>query len=690
MLARTMLTNRKSETLGKVSDCEADILRWWWDDPQGLLGPGFHRRWFLRALNAVRWLVPSRLRYAVKDLWRRARTPADWGRDDRPSGMRLFVEFVFLTFPATVQENFLLWWKDATGPLDYDVNIESLTSCLWRRVKVWAPLLVIASTVSGALALHLYAGWRARDFAARALRSVEEGHWHLARLQASSAYTLRSRDPQVLLARAMVESLVGNPSAPEAWAELPPGTFLSREELRLRAKTLSRFGSTEQHRMALEQLDRVGMLADASGLRAEKFTAYGNLSRAIVEARKAVADGDNPEHKLALARLLVWRYGPAATPAARMTPEQIAVVEEIVGLIEALEGTPQEGAARALGLSKVPVRAEKARAWALAAWRDSSPSNPALLTAAAVLVKLGDFTPEEMKDRLHPIFKDAAVPERAAFAGWLLSNGWPQRALAVVSAKEAAQDPATFVVRADALTAIKRWPVMLTMAEEAANAPASLRALTRALAAKNLGRPGECKKAVQDALRAALREGTLTECLRAVDAMNENAVADEVLIELCGQAGDLNKVFPLARDRFSRRGQFDSLDRAFTLAATQATQVASVKDYARYLDLLAGRPVSLDDTAAAVEEDPGSTDYRMTHALALLLVGRSHDARAVFDDIDVFVYRLSPAHRMIAAAIFAATGEGPAAIASVRGLNPDLLTKEEYLFLRRSTMRMSR
>ena len=98
--------------------------------------------------------------------------------------------------------------------------------------------------------------------------------------------------------------------------------------------------------------------------------------------------------------------------------------------------------------------------------------------------------------------------------------------------------------------------------------------------------------------------------------------------------------------------------------------------------------MSLDDTAAAVEEDPGSTDYRMTHALALLLVGRSHDARAVFDDIDVFVYRLSPAHRMIAAAIFAATGEAPAAIASVRGLNPDLLTKEEYLFLRRSSMRM--
>lgn len=684
-----MLKQRMSHIFGKVSGHEADFLRWWWDDPQGWFGPGFHRRISAKFLNAFRRLIPSPLRHAVQNLWWRARTPADWGRDERPSQARLVVEYVFVTFPAAVKENFVVWWGRATGPLDYDREIEPLASCLRRRARIWAPVLAVVSIMAGALALHLYAGWRARDFAARALRSVGEGHWHLARLQASSAYTLRSRDPQVLLARAMVESLVGNPSAPRAWEELPPGTFLSHEEMRQRAKTMSRFGSTEQHRTALEQLDRVGLLADASGLRAEKYTAYGNLGRAITEARNAVGTGGNPEHKLALARLLVWRYGPADTPVARMTPAQLAAVEEIVGLIDDLEGTPQEGAARALGLAKVPVHAEKARAWALAAWRDPSPSNPALLTAGTVLVKLGDFSPEEMKDWLRPVFENAPLQERAAFSGWLLSNGWPQRALAVISAKDAAQDPAAFVVRADSLTAINRWPVMLAMAEEAANAPASLRFLTRALAAKNLDRPGESKKAVQDALRAALREGTLAECLRSVDAMNESTVADEVLVEMCGQAGDLNRVFPLARDRFSRRGQAGALERAFTLAASQATEVAPVKDYARYLDLLAGRPVSLEETAAAVEEDPGSTDFRMTHALALLLAGRSHDARAVFDDIDVFVYRLSPSQKAITAAIFASTGEFPAAAAAVRGLNPDLLTKEEYLFLKRSTMRLS-
>ena len=81
-------------------------------------------------------------------------------------------------------------------------------------------------------------------------------------------------------------------------------------------------------------------------------------------------------------------------------------------------------------------------------------------------------------------------------------------ALAVVS--EGGPGSATFVVRADALTALKRWPVMLTMAEEATNAPASLRA--HRARRQNLGRPGECRR-----MRAPRCGGHLAECLRAVN-----------------------------------------------------------------------------------------------------------------------------------------------------------------------------
>lgn len=667
-------------------DAATAFLRWWWDDPRGLFGPGFHRRLLAFSGRVCRSLIPRRVRTSCWNLWRTARTPAYWGGDRRPTRMRLLVEQIFLSIPTDTRDGFVRWWRRATAPLTYNKDIETLGEVLRARLRIWAPVLVVVMIPIGALFLHTYAGWRARDFAEKALRNVEEGHGHLARLQAASAITLRSRDPRVLLARAMVESRVGNPFAPAAWEEIPPGTFLTREQIRERAKTMARFGSTKQQELALDHLERVGMPEVASGLRAERYATRSNLAKAIAEARKAVALGNNPEHKLALIRLLIWRYAPSPAPGGDLHPEQAQAVQEATSLVDSLRGTRLEQAALALGLSHLPLSPEKAREWADAAWLDPSPSNPALITAGSVMVKLGDATPEGMKERLRPVYADAKPGERAAFASWMLSNGWPQRALAVISAKDASQDPAAFVLRADALAAIKRWPVMRDMASSAANVPESLRLLTHALAARNLERPGEAKKAAQDAVRAAVREGTLAEALRSVDAMGETAAADAVLLELCGQAPFLERVFPVVRDRFSRRGQFHSLDRAFNAAASQATQVGPVKDYGRYLDLLAGRPVDLEVTAAAMEESPGNVDYRMTHALGLLLAGRGPEARSVFDDIDVFVYRLSPAQRVLSAAILAASGEPSSAAAAVRGLDPELLTKEEYLFLQRGRM----
>lgn len=686
MSLSTLPTSQTSTSLAQYPGPTTAFLRWWWEDPRGWFGPGFHRRWMAFFARVGLWFIPRPIRTACASTWKKARSPAYWGGDRRPSQLRLLVEYFFVTIPELVNDGFVLWWRRAAAPIVWNKDIETIGDALRARLKIWAPVLVVMFIPVGALMLHMYAGWRARDFAEKALENVEAGHGHLARLQANSAHTLRSRDPRVLLARAMVESRVGNPFAPAAWEEIPPGTFLTREQIRERAKIMARFGSTKQQEVALDHLERVGMPEIASGLRSERYATRSNLAKAIAEGRKAVGLGDNPEHKLALARLLVWRYAPTPASQGRMAPDQVEAMKEAAGLVDSLRGTRLENAALTLGLSRLPVPEHKAREWADAAWKDATPSNPALITAGAVMITLGDATPEGMKERLRPVYEGASPAERAAFASWMLSNGWPQRALAVISAKDASQNAAAFVLRADALAAIKRWPLMREMAEAAANVPNSLRFLTHALAAKNLERPGEGKKAAQDAVHAAVREGTLAEALRSVDAMGEGEAADAVLLELCGQAPFLERVFPVVRDRFSRRGQFHSLDRAFNLAASQATQVGPVKDYGRYLDLLAGRPVDLEETAAAVEEDPGNTDYRMTHALGLLLAGRGLEARAVFDDIDVFVFRLSPAQRVVSAAILAASGEPSAAAASVHDIDPELLTKEEYLFLKRGRM----
>ena len=53
---------------------------------------------------------------------------------------------------------------------------------------------------------------------------------------------------------------------------------------------------------------------------------------------------------------------------------------------------------------------------------------------------------------------------------------------------------------------------------------------------------------------------------------------------------------------------------------------------------------------------PADVGLRLTHALALVKSGRSEEALAVFDQVDVFVSEMAPSEQVIVYAVIQASG----------------------------------
>lgn len=571
------------------------------------------------------------------------------------------------------------WWREASGPINWPLY-RSPVQAVVRRVMLWIPVVVLVLLLVAAAGFHAFTGWRARDLAARAVANAEEGFLQLAMVQAMSARQLRGDDPAVQKARAVVETLGGLPDSPRRWEQLPPKVRLSPGELRWKAEAMTRFGSEEQFHDAVEELEAAGLPSIAAEMRSKRYRAGGDLQRALVQARLAAAGGE-PERRLELLHLLAARHGPYLLQSEPPRTEGLAAGREMIELVDALQGTPFAGEALAVGLGSQRLAPERARAWAKAAWENPVPSNPALLPAATALVSTGEMPLDDMRKQLLAVHAGAPVADRARLAGWFLRQGIPDAALDVLPPRDAAQDAAAFVLRSEALAREGRWEDLMEQTEAGSVAPASVRLLSRAQAAEKLGRRAMARKSTQDAIRTSVREGLLPQVLQMADSLGTRSLADEELLNLCSDPGTADSAFRIARERFGRRGQFASLAAAHERAAAAAPLSPAVADYRRFSELLAGNPVDLAETEAAVAGAPTDINRRITHALALLKAGQPQQALAVFDDIDVFLEAMPPGQQAVAIALLGANGDIETAGRAARRLDAGLLSPGEYALI---------
>jgi len=549
---------------------------------------------------------------------------------------------------------------------------------LLRSLAIFGAFLLLLG-ILGAVGYQFFTGWRARDLAGKAKENFEKANYRMAWLQINSAKDLRGNEPEVLRVMGMIEAAIGKASALDSYEKLAQKTELTPEDLQARAEIATRFGTDEQFSQAVTALDASGQSLEAGKLRTTRQLRRGDIDRAISEARTAAAVSDDAALKLALARLLVQRYRPEFGPGRNPSAEALARSAEVVEIIDGLLETPQRNEALALALSEVNTVPKNRQRWAALAMEKVETDNPALLPAAAVLVRSGQKTSEQIHEQLRPIFDAAPLERRAAYSLWLTGAGLPKESLTLITAQEADESAAAFGARIEALFATENFDGVLAAVESGSNIDADVRLSVKARAEYARGRGAQGgAAALREAMDAAAKSRRLEMIMPTADALGASTVVEEKIAELCGDPAVADYVFRVARDRFSRSGRSSLLATSLERARAALPQSPAVQDYLRYLALIGKGQVDLDETAAASAAEPANVTFRITHALNLLKNNQPAEALKVFDDVIIFANRLPPGQLAVIAAVLSAGGDAKRARSAAALLDPDLLLPGEY------------
>jgi hypothetical protein len=304
--------------------------------------------------------------------------------------------------------------------------------------------------------------------------------------------------------------------------------------------------------------------------------------------------------------------------------------------------------------------------------------DPAVLTAADVLVNDRLTTVDEMVERLQMVFTGAPLEDRGRYAKWLLDRNRPKDALDFVRPSEVRGSRGGYLVRAEALSAMQDWRTLLNMVNSGSPLSDSVTNLLRARAEEGLAKPSAANASLRKAIRSSVARGTLAETMGEVDRMGKESVSDEALLGLCGEFATAEYALRVARWRFSTRGEPRLRQQAYRNAVKAAPKASTVADLARLERLLNREHVDTSETAAALEKEPDNIDFRLTHALALFADGRVAEARTALEPHRLVQHQLQPGQKAIAVAVLAATGSKNEAVRLARTMRPDHLTDPEY------------
>jgi len=528
---------------------------------------------------------------------------------------------------------------------------------------------------------RFYAGWRARNLAAKALESFAAGNYRMAWLQLSSARNLREDDSEVVRTGAVIETRFGHKESMNLWDRLARQVTLSDEDRLERSINTLRHGTDEQFDQAIREYEGVGDLAKAGALRTARRVIRGDLDGGIAEARSAAETTGDPFLRLDVAKLLRQRY---ASDLASSGPQAAQVRQEIIQIIESLLDTAAAEQALAFGLGNLaPLPQETRQSWAARAMKRQAPDNPALLPAADAMVRGRDTTASKLYEQLKPLYEGAPLDRRSSFALWLSSQGLAREALVLITAKEAADNQAAFLVRADALGRDGKWAEVLAATDNAPALSESVRLMTRARAELSMGENEAGLRSVKGSVLAAAQEGRLANLVESADAIGSATApaVNEALFVLCGQTAASDAAFRLLRRRLGQTEGTDALVPAWQLAKETVPDGPSARDFGRYQELIQGSLISPEETAAEIAQNPAEIDPRINQALQLIRRSRQAEAAAVFKNFAITFRDLPAGQQAVLAVAASCGGDKTLALSMRRNINLEVLTLAERSFL---------
>ncbi|MBU3665817.1 MAG: hypothetical protein FGM15_08085 [Chthoniobacterales bacterium] len=568
-------------------------------------------------------------------------------------------------FFASIIPGIRLWWKEATGRIRRSRH-RNYRQAVFRRVLLWIPVLAVVGLILAYPAVKLFMLWRAYDLAHKSVASFERKEYRLAFLQSESAGALKPDLAPVVRARALSRTGLGDRSSLAYWKTLRQMGEMNDEDLSAWAEAAAVLGTDADMSEVKTVLDNAGRTGEANAWRSRRAFRYGNLVDAEKFMRAAIAENDSIPLQLELARVL----------AAIGTPDATA---EAVRIVSSAAAGPEANKALAFGLTYIPVGPATRRTWAERALANLSSDNEALLPAASAMVNDRHWTTDEAVAQLAPVFVGAPLKQRVKYVSWLAEKNRPrEEVLRSVTSREAKHSPEVFRLRADEAVEARDWQEVLRLLDAGSPLDEAASQLLRAKAEAALGRTALAQTALRRAVRASVNSLTLPETLAEVDARNESGLADEVLLEMCGEPALAEYVLRVARYRFGMRGEPRLIDEGMSRYPVSENPVPTVRDFRWRKSLLAGERVDPALTARVSTDEPTNVDFRITHALALLNDGRPAEARLALAALEPVSHQLFAGQQAVLAAVLAASGSQAEAARLARGIKGAHLTDPEY------------
>lgn len=220
------------------------------------------------------------------------------------------------------------------------------------------------------------------------------------------------------------------------------------------------------------------------------------------------------------------------------------------------------------------------------------------------------------------------------------------------------------------------WSALAQLAGQApSSVPRPLRDFLLGYAEIRSGRGESGGPLLRQGLAGAIATGRLLALTAFGDQVGAERQTDAALIALCRDPDCAGEALAAVRWRVADP---EMVVAAHGEAVRVAPDAPAVRDFGRYLALLAGEPVDDDEIAAAVAAAPEDRLVRMTLLLARLRAEQPAAALSALDDIVLVFNRMPPGPQAVISAAYAAAGDKGRAVKMASAINPARLLPGEY------------
>jgi len=541
------------------------------------------------------------------------------------------------------------------------------------------PLALAATCGVGYWGYGKFKARQSRRLATLAKEYLQQGNVTEAAMSLETALRLQPKNVEVLRLLAQVQGAKGDGvKSLETWRKLADCGALTLQDLSQYSVTAAREGDWALAERLASSAASGGNAVLGHLLRSDLLISKNDLPGAETELRMAIDTDTTGTSQAALARfLLAYRLN------AQTAPE---ILEILRGLSKRRDATGVEAATTAITRGLVPP--SDMPSW-IATLRENPKSNgQALLLADNMEIQSNPSSKASVLEKMLQRVRGASLEDRSAGAKFLILMEEPKQAAALLTRDEALKQREVLSLWLQAQSLSQNWTAVLdALAQPNLPLPEFLKKLFLGRALVMSEQVDKGRALYSEGLQMASADRSeFLEALAYINLIGEDQRFDQGLQQVLSNSDTAKDSFLKLLPSVLMRRDAARTYRTYEIAAATLPDLANdltFQNDLNFLSLLLNLPVDHKKVAFLCEANPRDFAFRATLAFSLLKAGKNKEALTLLENCepDVQVTSLTPSHKALLAAAFAANDRRNDARNVMSLLAPQLLSIQEIQFL---------